>query len=163
MPLIQVGSITESGDTLSTLANVPHSFLSFVMIMEASFELLHHESSAKGASPSAWLYDLFVTFPGSTKRERERVHNSKLFGTLSLLPGAVKSPTTPVFPPSYALYSLADESTVIPTRTPKSSFAVPSYTPHCSRENVGTQSLHPVSRACSGYCTWAETIFADWQ
>jgi hypothetical protein len=53
MSLIQVGSITESGDTLSTLANVPHSFLSFVMIMEASSELLHHESSAKGASPNA--------------------------------------------------------------------------------------------------------------
>jgi hypothetical protein len=26
MPLIQVGSITESGDTLSTLATVPHNF-----------------------------------------------------------------------------------------------------------------------------------------
>jgi hypothetical protein len=142
---------------------LPGGFLSFVMIMKASSELLHHESSAKGTSPSACLYDLFVRSLDLRSVKHQRVHNSKLFGTLSLIPGAVKSPNIPVFPPSYALYSLADESIVIPTRTPKSTFAVPSYTPHCSRENVGTQSLHPVIRACSGYCTWAETIFADWQ
>src|SRR5438270_12269180 len=103
----------------STLANVPIGSLSFVMIMEASSELLHHESSAKGASPSALHHKLFVTFP--------RVeHNSKLFGTLSLIPGAVKSQNISVFPPSYALLSLADESIIIPTHTPKSSFAIPS-------------------------------------
>ena len=39
---------------------LPVGFLSFVMIMKASSELLHHESSAKGTSPSACLYDLFV-------------------------------------------------------------------------------------------------------
>jgi hypothetical protein len=85
MPLIQVGSIPNQETLFLPSPMFLIAFLSFVMIMEASSELLHHESSAKGASPSAWLYDLFVAFPRSTKRERKRVHNSKLFSMACFL------------------------------------------------------------------------------
>src|SRR2546421_9566162 len=130
------------------------------MIMAASSELLHHESSAKALLQ---VPGVIVRSRRSAKCERERVHNSRLFGTLSLLPSAVKSSTISVFSPLYVLHSLADESIIIPAHTLQGSFALPSYTPHCSRENVGTQSFHPVIRTCSGYRSWAETIFADWQ
>src|SRR5436305_12221280 len=61
-------------------------------------------------------------------RERERVHNNKLFG--SLLPGAIQSPIISLFPPLYALHSVADEIIIISTHVLKGSFALPSSTPH---------------------------------
>ena len=105
-------------------------------------------------------HGLFLQLPRSAKLERERVQT---FQHPEPAPSAVKNPTISVFPPLYVLHSLADESIIIPTHTLKGSFTLPSYTPHRSRENVGTQSLHPVIRACSGYRSWAQTIFADWQ
>jgi hypothetical protein len=47
--------------------------LGFVMIMEASSELLHHESSAKALLQGARCHDLFAMLP------RKRVHNNKTF------------------------------------------------------------------------------------
>src|SRR5690242_12278 len=82
------------------------------MIMAASSELLHHESSAKALLQ---VPGVIVRSPRSAKCERERVHNSRLFGTLSLLPSAVKSSTISVFPPLYVLHSLADESHYYPS------------------------------------------------